>query len=192
MFANIQLQIISFFRCLKIVKDVPIKTNSNNNQKDILSKIDFKTAFTIKYSQQQDKPSTTTTPKQQDEPQYSISGRLLQKRILHEASELLPSEIIHAIDYEDELDILAVLYTHTSHDIHKNDKNCISLYDNKSGHQLRTFEMVGVDVSDEETFEWNLFIDGLTIIGRYGLAGCNASKSSYVFSYLLQTNTIWI
>ena len=77
-----------------------------------------------------------------------------------------------------------------SHDVHKDNKYCVSLYDNKSGCQLRTFQLDDIDVSDEETFEWNLFMDGLTILGRYGLAGSCSFKSSYVFSYLLQTNTV--
>ena len=137
-----------------------IKAVFNNNDDDSSSKINFETCFTIKYIQQ-NRPSTTQQPQQ---PKYSKSGRLLQKRILHEASESLPSEIIHAIDYEDELDLLVVLYTQMSHDVHKDNKYCVSLYDNKSGCQLRTFQLDDIDVSDEETFEWNLFMDGLTTV----------------------------
>ena len=161
------------FRCLKV------KENTNS------SKIDFETCFTIKYptTQHEYKTTSATISQQQEEPRYSKSGRILQKRVRDELSEFIPSEIVHAIDYDGELDILAVLYTRFTHNNHKANKYCISMYDNKSGREIRTFEL-DTAVSDTDSYEWNLFMDGLTVFCKYGCVGSGAVSN--VFAYILE------
>ncbi|XP_066929370.1 DDB1- and CUL4-associated factor 17-like [Clytia hemisphaerica] len=152
-------------KCLKIVD------NSKRQS------IEFKTCFTINYSTPQ------MTQNENAPPRYSRSGRAYKKVIIPQ-EQALPSEIVHSLDYDRELDILAVLYTrYVASDVESN-KYVISLYENQTGREIRNI-VLPPSVSDSDAYDWSVFFEDMLLVCCMGEIGGNRQTNT-VFVYSLQ------
>jgi len=151
-------------RCLKLIED---------NE----GKIDFDTCYTIKYGQE-------FIQKQRPKQRRSKSGRVY-KPIVSQDCTALPSEIIHALDYDNDLDILAVLHTHVTVD-GRQSKYAVSLYDNSNGDVIRTF-FLEVEHSDKDAHDWNIFVNDSLLICTLRIVGRSLNRNTvFVYSFVEQ------
>ena len=144
---------------------------------DSKGEIHFDACYTIQYSQE-------FIQKQRPKQRRSKSGRVY-KPIVSQDCTALPSEIIHALDYDNDLDILAVLHTHVTGDGRQN-KYAISLYDNSNGDAIRTF-FLDVEYSDHDAHDWNIFVNDSLLICTLRPVGRNFNMNMvFVYSFIEQ------
>lgn len=116
----------------------------------------------------------------------SRSGRMY-KPTQPSKSTSLPSEIVHSLDYDDDLNILAVLYTHATAVTSQANKYMIGLYDNESGAEIRRKEL-DTTVSDKDEHEWNLFFDGFLMVCTLKLIGSRGKTIVFMYQMFERTN----
>ena len=115
----------------------------------------------------------------------SRSGRVY-KPTQGEDKSLLYCKIVHSLDYDDELKILAVLYTRVNKSRQEKDHYVIGLYDNENGEEIRCIELQQA-VSDKDDHEWNLFFNDYLLICT--LKHFGARGTTTVFIYQMFENT---
>lgn len=91
----------------------------------------------------------------------------------------IPSEIVHSLDYDGDLNVLAVLYTDITTSSQEN-KYVIGLYDNETGIEIRHTELDKM-VSDHDEHEWNLFFDGLLLVCTLKMIGSGGATVIYMY-----------
>ena len=150
-----------FYRCLKI---------SNSIDKCV----SFDTCFSIQYGGNAAELRTAQKKR-------SRSGRVY-KHVKTEDLSDLPSEIVHALDYDNALDLLVVLHTRLKGKISDN-TYAVTLYDNLSGDEIRTFDLE-TEISDSDLYDWNIFFNDLMVICTLKRVGSGRTVDN-IFTYLL-------
>ncbi|XP_065666278.1 uncharacterized protein LOC101240324 isoform X2 [Hydra vulgaris] len=133
----------------------------------------LKTSFVIQ---------VTSSNKMSIHPPMSKYGRV-SKPVIDSSYTTLQSEVIHALDYCHDANILAILYTKTV-DL-CSDTYVIGLFDNSTGLLLKEYPLNVVNVSDDH--EWIIYLNGMNIIC---LLSSIVSRYNKCFIFQLQQNII--
>ena len=115
-------------------------------------------------------------------PHISKFGRVL-KRSYNSGCIPLQSEVIHALDYCHDTNVLAVLYTKIEE--FASDRYVIGLFDNSTAMLMKEYPINEHAVSDDN--EWVLFLNGLSIVC---LLTSIISRLSKCYIFQLQQNMV--